>query len=355
MFNLNILQWLLVTIGVYPSRHRRLHHLPRLLFCVVDAACVVYTMYVCIFLALTREANNEQSDYYLHFAIGCDIIFCGLIYIWGFRWASRLEISRKTGHRSNGILGNTFPMNIYNSNISNKNDAWMWMNLIFSIGAIVLAAVETSRSTQYPTLQHEYSNEVAFLVYGFVYGVLLKLHCFAVYFAVASRLSDVSRRIEHLTSTLNASNVHTRCRIAVQMHLKVNDELGSFLKFAHLLYFAKLIIEAPAQSSAAQCDKFFYVFVSFLCNLQVFLVLLSRGDWLAESFNGLRAKVRHELVAKRSVELEVFYRSEFGIFIGSSSGGPICWKNNFAFIGFVWSFTFIIVQLGMAIMPVECK
>lgn len=346
--NVKVLQLLFYGLGLLPSR-RQLHTIPRLSLTLAAVFCIGFIVYLCTTIEWTDGARHGVNRHLLYFAIGCDAAFCALIYFCGLRWTAALNRNQKASRpfrrTVESFLGLGSPA---------TKDPWLLVNLGISLGSVLLVAIETAYLIEYQQVHRTIIQPLATFTCIFLYGVVLKIHCFTVYFAVASRLTEISREIANLAESLTEVNVHARCRHATETHLRLNNELGSILKLIYVLYFAKLMIDAPAQSPLAQCNRYIFIFLSYISNLHVFLVIASRADHLFKSYDALRAKVRYQIVTQRSDELEIFYRSEFGVLIGVGSGGPICWKSCYAFIGFVWSFTFIIIQLVMTILPAEC-
>lgn len=78
-----LLQWLLLGLGVYPSPNR-LHYIPRVLLLFMDTATFLYFLDVYPFVASIQETHSDLL-YFDWFTALFDILFPLFIYLWGLR------------------------------------------------------------------------------------------------------------------------------------------------------------------------------------------------------------------------------------------------------------------------------
>lgn len=325
---IDILTLLLKFLGVSKSGYGY-HHVARAILIIMNLCNFMYMIHGCYTLAVVYPESSEMT-YLLYFTLASDVAYTVFIYVWG------MTLVKRSPKHLNKI---TTTMNL--------NIAILIFTVIFTVKAVAEMLLGSE-------LLDIYFCSFCSMVFEFYYPTFLRLQNYAVSLLVASNLMSDANEISAVTSEITRGNVHQCCAKIKRINKLINSRYNGFLAIFHFQYFLRLVGETPSVSASLQCGEGGHFLLLNLCQLHIFLLVISRADMVDKNLLKFKREVLRVTTMLRSDELTVFIRQKLGVEVNIGVKSVLCWKACLSYLSFCWSFAFMMFQLAITAKEVEC-
>lgn len=269
----------------------------------------------------TSQVEHSTSDYFMTFAYFYDPVHSVVLYFWCCRFLGRMQrLSPDIVRWSNLHIGVLFGFVLI------MCSATLWENIV------------TIMPGAFDSLWLRWLVGVTDVVcYSFIArGLIAVLHVLiGAQFRAAAR--QVDRRVTALTS--GSCSVSWATQTTIRICSDLTGQFSTALYLIHAQYFIRFLTDLPV---AVALRRVSWVTVANVAScLHAYLIVVAGGNALYQSGRRLRKFLRERLWDRRKA-VQIYLRTEHGVMFG---GGPLSWNSACSYIGFLWSFTFLVFEV----------
>lgn len=191
---------------------------------------------------------------------------------------------------------------------------------------------------------------------GAIAFAVAKIDALVVYMELASELRHCSETVRKIPRNLRADNVSQKCFESSALIARLSQRLQRILSIIYLEYCIRFIFRLPSVVPYLMCASSLSATVVLrnMVQLLQLLYVTHQGNKILVANKELRRRVRlmKEFHDTKAMNLRFFCRQQSGVqfLFGASLG----WPTFYAYVGSTWGFTFMFLQLVLAIREIKC-
>lgn len=174
------------------------------------------------------------------------------------------------------------------------------------------------------------------------FSTISRAQLISFYTLVGAMLVNALQRIDELIREGGDEDLAQVCRQASRVCADISKGVSFALKAFYLEYAVRLITEIPMSGPEIRCKIELFKFCDMIFSLTLMLFVVSTGKGLQRSISNLRRLVRHASLTGSRCELYRYLQRDHEARL--TAGTIVSWNTFSDFLGFIWSFTFMVLQ-----------